>query len=251
MSSKHFNKEGAQRSSYLRSVIIGLIAIAVLIASGFTYGALRHATIAAFNTPTQPPVGRLQVTIQEDYPGHAPIKNAIITIDGRRLSLDNKGRITVDSLSPGRHTIAFTHKLYEPFSLSLATKKGPNTLVLRVCLSAVEAGKRWMKTKQENLHQDTYALLHPDERTRIKQADYIRFKTDVLKAYNVKIDKFYVYPPEYAAIWKHPKTGKAYKNVAIMRVDSIVTVDKLGTVKQRWYIAAQRVNNRWLFLSGL
>lgn len=246
MASEHTIEEHKSGKRRLLLWFTGTTLLALLIIVGLIYSGLAQPFIWKINN-----TGRLTVAIIEDYPGNPAAENCRVWVDGKTVKHGASGRFTADFINAGKHTILIKGEKYESRTINFTTRAGINKRLLSVSLSPVEAGRRWMQTKKDNNHKATYEFLHPDERKRIQSAKYVAYKSQVTDALDLKIKAFSVYSPKPLKLWKHPKTGKIYKGVVVMKVDGIISASKIGVVKKKWRIFAQKVDNRWFFLTSL
>lgn len=247
MAGKHIikNERGSTSRRPLIWVATPILAISLLM----TFLAYTGVTQSAIWKITD--TGQLTGQIIEDYPGYPAAKNLKAKLDGKALKIENSGRFTVKGVKAGKHVLVITGEAYELGVYKFSTRAGMNSQEFKACLSPIETGARWMQTKKENRHNDSYFLLHPDEQKRVKRAAYVKIKTDIQNKFRLTISSFKVHSPVSLEKWKHPTTRKIYKDVVALDVDGVVKVDRAGTVKKTWRIFAQKVDSRWLFLTGL
>jgi len=194
--------------------------------------------------------GDLKATVIEDYPSGAPAKDIYFKLDGKAVKPDGAGHFIARDIPTGEHTLSVGGGAYEGTTKTIDIEKGLNKCTVKLCLTVVEATKRWMETKRQNKPADTYFFLHPDEKRRINKQDYIKFKLLAQKEYNIAIANYQVHAPRFVVNWKHPVTGKIYRLVAAMKVDAFTTANGSPPKKQSWDVYAQKVNGRWAFLAS-
>lgn len=243
-------KNKRQSNKYFFLWVVFTVALAIIITGSLKYDELKpvqsvvsQQAKAALNIE-----GDLKATVVEDYAGGKPAEKIRVEIDGKKVALEKPGFFIAKGLSVGEHLVLIEGDRYEQFEKKLIIDKGENEATFKLCLAPDEAARRWMQTKKENRHADTYLQLHPDEKKRISLESYVKFKKSLENKENLRIESYAIDKPEFLINWKHPEIGKTYSVVAVMGATGIIGSDKLGRGKKSWNIYAQKVNGRWTFL---
>ncbi|NCO65197.1 hypothetical protein [Candidatus Aquicultor secundus] len=233
--------------------VITSIFILVALLAGLGYTELSHADNRGVFKTAKLALGiqgSLNGAVMENYPGKRPAKNLEISVDGKNIEPVKSGFFAVRNLPTGIHTVIIKGKGYEKVVKKIAVDKGINEESFSLSLTPVEAANRWMQTKKENKYEDTYSYLHPDEKARIEKTRYVQYKSKLQKQYNVLLKDFIVHTPRFVDTWKHPGTGNVYKDIAIMKVDGVITANHIAPIKKSWNVYAQNVKGQWMFLSA-
>lgn len=243
-------KNKRQNNKYFFLWIISTVALIVVLA-----GSLKHDQLKPVQNAVLQPAkvvlnmkGDLAATVIEDCIEDKPVENVRIKIDGKEVALEKPGFFNAKGLSTGEHLVSIEGSAYEKLEKKIIIDKGGNKIAFKLCLAPDEAARRWMQTKKENRHADTYLELHPDEKKRIGLKNYVEFKRTLEAKKSLEIESYTIQEPEFLLNWKHPETGKTYGVVAAMRATGIIKSDELGRVKKSWNIYAQKVGGRWTFL---
>jgi len=238
------------RATRVWGVLVGVLIIAAVTSSTYSYWApyqeqLLHSTKVMLGFK-----GDLHINVLESYQGQSPVREAKVAVDGRPALRLDSGQFLLRDLATGRHSISASGEGYERVKNTIEIEKGANGATIEMCLSADEAARRWMKTKQENRHSETYLSLYPDDKAKISRTDYINFKNAVQQEYDIKIVSFNVSPAKMLKIWRHPDTGKTYSDVAKVRVSGVVEAKDSGESSRVWYVYAKKQNGQWRFFAA-
>jgi len=218
-------------------------------------GSLKHDQLKPVQSAALQPAkvvlnmkGDLSAIVIEDYAGGGPAEKIKVEIDGKKVALEKPGFFKTKGLSTGEHLVSIESDRYERSEKKVIIDKGENKATFKLSLTPDEAARRWMQTKKENRHADTYMELHPDEKKRISLQNYIKFKQELENTENLQIESYSVQEPEFLLNWKHPEIGKTYSVVAVMKATGTIKSDNLGRAKKSWNIYAQKIDGRWVFL---
>lgn len=246
---KKTRKRGQNNKYFFLWIMLTVALIVILI------GSLRYDKLKPVQNTVLQPVqvalgmkGDLKATVIEDCIGSEPAENIRIGIDGKEVALEKPGSFNAKGLSTGEHLVSIEGDGYERFAKKVIIDRGENKATFKLSLTPNQAAKRWMQTKKEKRHDDTYLQLHPDEKKRISLINYVKFKRTLEREENLEIESYTVQEPEFLLNWKHPETGKTYGVVAMMRATGVIKSDKLGRGKKSWNIYAQKIDGRWTFL---
>ncbi len=255
MSGEHTAKKVSERGRrwYLSIWAITSLLILVALLAGLGYTGLSHADNKGIFKTAKLALGMkgsLNGVVMENYPGKPSAKNLKITIDGKNIDPVKPGFFVAKNLPTGLHMVVIKGEEYEKVVKKVTIDKGVNEESFNLSLTPVEAANRWMRTKKENKFEDTYSYLHPDEKARIQRASYIQYKIKMQKRYNILLKDFIVHTPRFVDTWNHPGTGKVYKDIAILKVDGVITATHVAPIKKSWNVYAQDVNGQWMFLSA-
>jgi len=196
------------------------------------------------------PKGILEGEVFENYPDNPPARKIRITINGKQVKVPEPRYFKVDNLPAGKHSVVIEGENYEKLTKTIEIKRGKNRVSFSVCLTPEEAAKRWMKTKQENNHAGTYLCIHPDERVKIKRGAYVEYKTALQNRFDLSISNYKIGSTEFLKSWKHPATGKVYKDIAKIRASGVIVAKGEHKVEKSWDIYAQKHDGRWTFFIG-
>ncbi|MHB8840619.1 MAG: peptidase associated/transthyretin-like domain-containing protein [Candidatus Aquicultor sp.] len=241
------------RRRYFSIWVITSVFILVALLAGLGYTGLSHADNKGVFKTAKLALGiqgSLNGVVMENYPGKPSAKDLKITVDGKNIDPVKPGFFAAKNLPTGAHMVVIKGKGYEKVVKRITIDKGINEESFNLSLTPVEAANRWMQTKKENKYEGTYSYLHPDEKARIEKASYIQYKSKMQKQYNILLKDFIVHTPRVVDTWKHPGTGKVYKDVAIMKVDGVITATHVAPIKKSWNVYAQDVKGQWMFLSA-
>lgn len=194
--------------------------------------------------------GSLEGKVIENYPGNPPAKNIQVMVDGKRVKMTSPGSFRAKDLAAAKHSLVIRGEGYEEVVSPISIKKGVNALVFEVCLTPEEATRRWMEAKQKNRFADSYRFLHPDERSKVKESAYINRKVELQNKYGLAILKFTVSPAKSLESWKHPVSGKLYKDVVRLHTSVTLEMKNSGAIRKNWDTYAQKCNGRWQFFAG-
>ncbi|MCL6472794.1 MAG: hypothetical protein K6T91_08305 [Firmicutes bacterium] len=196
-------------------------------------------------------VGRenLSGTVVENYPGNPPATGITVKIDGEWIKLSKPGSFIAENLTLGRHLVTIEGPSYATLSEDIEIKRGKNESKFKLLLTPVEAANRWMQTKKEDKHAETYSFFHPDDKKRIDPAGYVKFKTDIKNRFGVTIKSYKVDSPRVFMSWEHPRTKRVYRNVIAMKASAVLEAPQVGSTETAWTIYAQNLNGRWVFFS--
>lgn len=255
MTGERTARKASERKSrwFFSAWVIASALLFVVLVAGLGYAGLSHANNKGVFKTAKLALGiqgSLNGVVMENYPGKPSAKDIKVTVDGKKIELVKPGFFVAKDLPTGMHTLVIKGDDYEKVAKKITINKGINEGSYNMSLTPLEAANRWMQTKKENKYEDTYSYLHPDEKARINMTRYIQYKSNVQKKYNILLKKFYIYPPKFAGTWKHPGTGKIYKDIAIMQVDGIITASHIAPIKKSWNVYAQEVKGQWMFLSA-
>jgi len=243
-------KNKRRNNKYFFLWIVSTVALIVVLIGSLKYDQLKPVQSAILQ-PAKVVLnmkGDLAATVIEDCIEDNPVENIRIKIDGKEVALEKPGFFYAKGLSTGDHLVSIEGSAYEKLEKKVIIDKGENKATFKLCLAPDEAARRWMLTKKENRHADTYLQLHPDEKKRISLKNYVEFKRALGAKESLEIESYTIQKPEFLLNWKHPETGKTYSVVAAMRAGGIIKSDKLGRGKKSWNIYAQKVDGRWTFL---
>ncbi|MDI6817640.1 MAG: hypothetical protein QME41_10735 [Actinomycetota bacterium] len=194
--------------------------------------------------------GELRGELAESYPGQNPPEEAQVVVDNRTPINVASGSFIARDLATGKHTIRVSGDRYETVERTVNITKGSNKIAMGLCLSPEEATRRWMKTKQKNLHGETYKFLCPEEQAKVSRAEYIEYKNAIQKEYALKIVSFEVAQAKVLKVWRHPDTSQIYSEVAKIRINGVIELAGSGQVKKTWYVYAKKYGDRWWFFSA-
>lgn len=240
-----------KRRSHRLWVVLGfLLLIAVVAGSTYKYWAATPSSLLQTIKVAAGLKGDLRGELTEFYPGQNPPEGAEVVVDGRRPIPVKSGGFVARDLATGEHTILISGKSYEPIEHTINIAKGANKLAVSLCLSPEEATRRWMKTKQENLHGETYNFLCPEEQAKVSRAEYIEYKNAIQKEYSLKIVSFDVAKANILKVWRHPDTGKNYNGVAKVSISGVIETMGSGREEKSWDVYAKKYGDRWLFFAA-
>lgn len=232
-------------------VVLGiLLLIAAVAGSTYAYWAPGRNSLLESVKVALKIKGDLRGELTEFYPGQNPPEDAQVVVDGRQPIPIKSGGFVARDLATGEHTILISGTSYEPIERTINIAKGTNKVAVGLCLSPEEATQRWMKTKQENLHGQTYNFLCPEEQAKVSRAEYIEYKNAIQKEYALKIVSFEVAKANILKVWRHPDTGKTYTEVAKVRVSGVIELAGSGQEKKSWDVYAKKYGDRWLFFAA-
>ncbi|MBS3910073.1 MAG: hypothetical protein KGZ93_10720 [Actinobacteria bacterium] len=194
--------------------------------------------------------GDLRGELAESYPGQSPPDNAQVVIDDRPPIMVKSGKFLARDLATGKHAIRIGGDGYEPVERTVNITKGSNKVAVGLCLSPEEAARRWMKTKQENLHGETYKFLCPEEQAKVSRAEYIEYKNAIQREYSLKIVSFEVARANMLKTWRHPDTGQTYSEVAKIRIDGVIEFAGSGQTTKTWDLYAKKYGDQWWFFAA-
>lgn len=247
-------KRGESRGAFISWLGLGSIAFIIFL-SILTYsywssplGKVLQGVKVAFAVK-----GDLEGKVVENYLDNPAAKDTAITIDGNRIKVSKTGTFTASNLATGKHIIDIKGRTYENYYKEIEIKEGHNKLVFKTTLTPNEVIERWMKVKQENKHELTLLLLHPDDRKKINRTRYIAYKTAIQNKYNPRILYYSIGTPRLIKSWKHPDRNKTYKNVVKTSMSGSIAAENSGKtieVKKSWNIFMKNSNGKWLFFTA-
>lgn len=248
---RELRKKRRKAAVWIWIAMISIIGVALVLGSTYTYWAPAQVRLLQSVKVALGLKGDLRIDVVESSNNKSPVVDCAVAVDGRPAKQLDGGRFTARALSTGRHSVTVESQHYEKVKRVITVDKGTqHTLAIEVCLSAQEAARRWVKTKQENNHGATYAYLYPDERAKVSRADYIAYKSAVQREFAINIVSFTTAPAAMLKRWRHPDSGKVYSNVAKVRVSGIVAANDSGKTVRTWDVYAKKVDGRWLFFAA-
>jgi hypothetical protein len=227
-----------------------LVIAAVVLGSTYSYWAPVQNSLLQTIKVALGLKGELRGELAESYPGQNPPEDVQVVVDGRPPIKVRSGAFLTRELATGKHAVRISGNGYEPVERTVKITKGSNKIAVGLCLSPEEAARRWIKTKQENLHGETYKFLCPEEQAKVSRAEYIEYKNAVQKEYALKIVSFEVAQVNLLKAWRHPDTGKTYSDVAMIRIEGVIELAGSGQEKKAWDVYAKKYGDRWLFFAA-
>ncbi|MDP2210628.1 MAG: hypothetical protein Q8J63_02680 [Candidatus Aquicultor sp.] len=242
--------EQKRRSRKTWVLFAALLLAAVVLGSTYSYWAPAQNNLLRAIKVAAGLKGDLRGELAESYPGQNPPEDTQVVVDDRPPIMVKSGKFLARDLATGKHIVRISGTGYEPVERTVNITQGANRVAVGLCLSPGEATRRWMKTKQENLHGETYKFLCPEEQAKVSRAEYIEYKNAIQKQYALKIVSFKVMQVNLLKAWPHPDTGKTYRDVAMIRIDGVIELAGSGQEKKAWDVYAKKYDDRWLFFAA-
>ena len=194
--------------------------------------------------------------VTEDIPLSHPVANLKVTLAGKEIKGDDKGRYTEYNVPVGSVMIVAEAPGYEKYEKKITVRGGKNNFAVAMSLTPDSTTMHYLEAIKQRNFSFIYDTLHPDRQQQWgTKAEYISIKEQQSNNFPMTITAYAAQSPIMLPSYTDPITGKTYENVARVPYSETAQSPLLAILGMPEYTFAAsdymvKVGGRWLSLGG-
>jgi hypothetical protein len=203
--------------------------------------------------------GSLTVTVQENAADPGPVQNAVVTLDGSKMTPSTSHSFAASDVLLGDHKVVVAAPNHETFTANFPIDVGPNAEQVRLSLTAWETSKRQNVALLYYNWRLAYSFLHPLWRKVYPYKQYVAdFETGAGDSPFSGEQYFGSYPvAQFKAQWSEGSllngtfklVNRTFKNLVAVRCG--VRMESASAGVQMFYVTQmwKEIKGRWYLVS--